>query len=81
MFVVEPETVPAGVVALLGVTDIHTLGISLDAVMEQPDPHRSRHSLSSGSREYAVLSPSVFAMLVLRPAYVSNALTRMPRLE
>ena len=42
VYVVEPETLPAGVVALLGVADIRALGISLDAVMAAPDSHWER---------------------------------------
>ena len=37
VFVVEPHMLPAGVVALLGMTDIRHLGLSLDAVMDRPD--------------------------------------------
>ncbi len=36
VFVVEPAMLPAGVVALFGVADLRTLGISLDAVMARP---------------------------------------------
>ncbi len=36
VYVVEPEMLPAGVVALLGVADIQALGISLDAVLSSP---------------------------------------------
>ena len=39
VFVVPPETLPAGVVALLGIADIQQLGVSLDAVMALPDGH------------------------------------------
>jgi hypothetical protein len=35
--VVDPELLPAGVVALLGVSDIRALSLSLDAVMDNPD--------------------------------------------
>jgi hypothetical protein len=37
VFVVEPHLLPAGVVALLGVADIRCLGLSLDAIMADPD--------------------------------------------
>jgi hypothetical protein len=36
VYVVDPGTLPAGVVALLGVADIQALGISLDAVLASP---------------------------------------------
>jgi hypothetical protein len=36
VYVVEPEMLPAGVVALLGVADIQVLGISLDVVLASP---------------------------------------------
>ncbi len=36
VYVVEPEMLPAGVVALFGVADIRALGLSLDAVMAHP---------------------------------------------
>ncbi len=39
VFVVEPETLPAGIVELIGIADIQTFGISLDAVMALPDSH------------------------------------------
>ncbi len=37
VFVVKPSGLPAGVVALLGVGEIRRLGISLDAVLANPD--------------------------------------------
>jgi hypothetical protein len=37
VFIVEPEMLPAGIVALLGVGDIQKLGMSLDAIMASPD--------------------------------------------
>ncbi len=36
VYVVEPDMLPAGVVALFGVADIRALGLSLDAVMANP---------------------------------------------
>ncbi len=36
VFVVEPDMLPAGAVALFGVADLRPLGISLDAVMARP---------------------------------------------
>jgi hypothetical protein len=36
VYVVEPEMLPAGVVSLLGVSDIRHIGLSLDAVMQAP---------------------------------------------
>ncbi len=36
VYVVEPDMLPAGVVALFGVSDIRTLGLSLDDVMANP---------------------------------------------
>jgi hypothetical protein len=35
--IVEPEMLPAGIVALLGVSDIQKLGMSLDAIMAPQD--------------------------------------------
>jgi hypothetical protein len=35
--IVEPDMLPAGIVALLGVGDIQRLGMSLDAIMASPD--------------------------------------------
>jgi hypothetical protein len=39
VYLVEPEMLPAGIVALLGVADIRTLGISLDTVLAHLDRH------------------------------------------
>jgi hypothetical protein len=39
VFVVKPALLPAGIVALFGVGDIHALGISLDTIMKAPDSY------------------------------------------
>ncbi len=51
VYVVEPEMLLAGVVALLGVTDIRELGLSLDAVMLSPgNPWEQSVSISVFTR-------------------------------
>jgi hypothetical protein len=39
VFAIEAESLPAGVVALLGVADIHRLGLSLDYIADHPGSH------------------------------------------
>ncbi len=48
VYLVEPEMLPAGVAALLGVADIRALGISLDNVLAHPDRHWE-HAVPHGS--------------------------------
>ncbi len=55
VFVVEPYMLPAGVVALLGVSDIRRLGLSLDAVMGRPDCFWDQRSRCRSSGESAGL--------------------------
>jgi hypothetical protein len=49
VFAVDESSLPAGVVALLGMADIHFLGLSLDAIAAQPGCHRDHARLGRGS--------------------------------
>jgi hypothetical protein len=48
VFAVDDSSLPAGVVALLGVADIQLLGLSLDAIAEKPGCHWEQARLSRG---------------------------------
>jgi hypothetical protein len=48
VFAVDGSSLPAGVVALLGVADIQLLGLSLDAIAEKPGCHWEKARLSRG---------------------------------
>jgi hypothetical protein len=78
VYVVEPDMLPAGVVALLGLADITALGISLDHVLLFPGCHWSTPCRRPSSRGLNVPFAAASVSALLRSAKFPLA-GRLPR--